>query len=144
MALRGKPGRKFFATLSQTPCTRIVTLLSQREGALQIGHWVQACGITWTWLPLENGQPPVRDAHHRLCEALPVLAEALNQGESLMIHCAAGIHRTGMMAYALLRVMDFSAEDALAQIAAMRQETHDGLRADRLQWGEMAAKTCLP
>jgi protein-tyrosine phosphatase len=144
MALRGKPGRKFFGTLSDSPCTRIVTLLAQREGAMEVGNKVQTHNLIWTWLPLENAQPPVGNAHHMLCEALPVLADALHQGEGLMIHCAAGIHRTGMVAYALLRVMGLSVDDALAQIAAMRQETRDGMRADRLQWAEEAARICRP
>jgi protein tyrosine/serine phosphatase len=53
-----------------------------------------------------------------------------------LIHCSAGIHRTGMIANALLRSLGLTADEAKAGLLTMRQVTHDGVGEHRLAWGE--------
>ena len=136
LALRGKPGRSFFENLSSTGCSRMVTLLSSREGGEAIGEIAKLHGLAWIWLPLENGQYPKDPAYTMLKESISVLSIYLDQGESIVIHCAAGIHRTGMLAYALIRYQGYSVEESLRKIGEMRQHTRNGIQDRHLQWGE--------
>jgi hypothetical protein len=66
--------------------------------------------------------------------ALPLLWERLDAGRAILIHCSAGIHRTGMIAYALLRWRGHSEDVALAVIAKMRLHTRDGVQRKQLDW----------
>ena len=53
-----------------------------------------------------------------------------------MLHCAAGIHRTGTLAYTLLRMSGYSEEDSLAGLLTMREDTHKGVGAHRIEIAE--------
>lgn len=138
LALRGRPGKKFFDGTPQ--CSRIVTLLSEREGGKQVGEQAQKAGIAWTWLPLENAQPPEGETDTLLRNALPVLSADLDAGESVVIHCSAGIHRTGMVTYALLRYRGLERERALETLKALRDHTANGVQPHHLQWGDEVAQ----
>lgn len=72
--------------------------------------------------------------------ALPALADRLEASRSILIHCSAGIHRTGMVAYALLRWYGCDEEQALASIGAMRPHTRDGLQRKQIEWGNEAVR----
>ena len=57
-----------------------------------------------------------------------------------MVHCAAGIHRTGMVGYALLRLNGFSQEQALDILRTIRPQsaplTRLGIRKAHIDWVE--------
>ena len=116
-------------------CNRVVTLLSAREGGDAIGPAVRQQGIAWTWLPLANASTPTGEAEAALIAALPVLSAALDRGEAILIHCSAGIHRTGMVAYALLRWRGLDDAAAHATLARLRPETSQGMHAHHFAWG---------
>lgn len=132
--LRGMPG------LRAEGCSRLVTLLAGREGAERIGALAREAGLAWTWLPLDSGRPPTGEGAWREIErGLATLAAQLSAGESLALHCSAGIHRTGMIAYALLRAMGEEPEQALDAIERMRPVTRAGLTAAHLSFGDAIA-----
>ncbi|MFC3059998.1 protein-tyrosine phosphatase family protein [Paenirhodobacter populi] len=58
------------------------------------------------------------------------LANRLRQGERLVIHCAAGVGRTGMAAVVLMRALGLSPADALATVwaAGSRPETPEQMK----------------
>ncbi|NNC15830.1 hypothetical protein HJC22_08825 [Corallococcus exiguus] len=64
------------------------------------------------------------------------LSAIVEGGGKLVIHCSAGIHRTGMFGYALLRQLGLSADAARARLAELRQVTAEGVGPDRLAWGD--------
>lgn len=70
-----------------------------------------------------------------LLAALPFLAQRLAATEAILIHCSAGIHRTGMLAYALLRWHKYSEAHALELIELMRPHTRIGLQTRQIAWG---------
>lgn len=70
-----------------------------------------------------------------LLAALPFLAQRLEATEAILIHCAAGIHRTGMLAHALLRWQGYSEAQALDLIELMRPHTRLGLQSRQIAWG---------
>ena len=53
-----------------------------------------------------------------------------------MIHCAAGIHRTGTVAYTLLRLGGMSAKEAMDALKEMREETAKGVGKWRIDIAE--------
>ena len=127
LCISHRPKRIQIPALAQTGCQRVVTLLSEKEGALRIGHMVTHAGMEWTWLPVPNGKYPEGEAHEILLNGVKTLAEKLDQGELIFIHCSAGIHRTGMLTYALLRWVGYSEEETLNLIGQLREHTRSGV-----------------
>ena len=58
-----------------------------------------------------------------------------------MLHCAAGIHRTGTMGYTILRMSGYSAEESINLLGTMREETKKGVGDWRI---EIAERQLLP
>ena len=82
--------------------THLVTLLTEREGARDLGELATKAGLQWIWCPLEDADTGASIAAVR--PALEGIQAALRAGGAVVIHCSAGIHRTGMFGYAVLRV----------------------------------------
>jgi protein-tyrosine phosphatase len=116
--------------------THVVTLLAEREGAKEIGESVRQAGLTWIWCPLANGQPPDAQASAAIRPVLAELASMLNKGATIVVHCSAGIHRTGMFSYALLRQVGLEPNAARAKLNELRAVTGEGVGEERLAWGD--------
>jgi protein-tyrosine phosphatase len=140
LALYHRPGGKAFADLLEQGCTHVVTLLRASEQAESIGQNVQEKGMVWLWVPIPNGDYPRGEIHERLVNAIPQISALLDEGASVLIHCSAGIHRTGMLGYGLLRWRGLSQEEALEKIGQTRQVTHDGLLPRHIRWGDEVAR----
>jgi predicted protein tyrosine phosphatase len=141
LTLWHRPGHGAFAAIAAAGCTHVVTLLSDREGGPSIGVAAKEAGLGWVWLPMPNSDEPVGDARAALEVGLGELSRLLDGGAALLIHCSAGIHRTGMIAYALLRSRGLSRDDALAVLSAARHHTREGVKARHLRWGDALAAT---
>jgi hypothetical protein len=126
LMLRGRLGVRAVAELPAAGCQRVITLLSEKEGAWEVGRAVLRAGLRWTWLPLPNGRYPKRAQHIMLMRAMPILSAHLDAGESMLIHCAADIHRTGMLAYGLLHYRRYSSDEALDSIEQMQVHMRNG------------------
>lgn len=137
LALTHRPKLRGMPDLRAEGCTRLVTLLSAREGAARIGELAREAGLAWTWLPLETARPPTGDAAWRqVAQGLTALAEFLDAGDAIALHCSAGIHRTGMIAYALLRTLGDPPAQALDHIERMRPITRTGMTRERQDFGD--------
>ncbi len=134
LALWHRPGRRLIPHLPAQGCDRVITLLSEREGAPEIGALVEEAGMAWSWIPLAGARPPEEGASLRMWAGLDLVAPRLTAGESQFIHCSAGIHRTGMIALALLRLAGLSETEARERIARSRPESEAGLTAARIAW----------
>lgn len=113
-----------------------MTLLSEREGGRDCGIAAQAAGLAWTWLPMPSSAAPVGVARQVLERGLAELSRLIDDGEALLIHCSAGIHRTGMVAYALSRSRELAREEALDVLAGARCHTRNGIQDRHLRWGD--------
>jgi protein-tyrosine phosphatase len=133
-------GRNTVPGLVEQGCTHVVTLLRDTERAESIGNKVQASGMTWLWVPVPNGKYPQGEVHERLATAIPQVSALLDDGASVLIHCSAGIHRTGMLAYGLLRWRGLGAEEALETIGKIRPVTRDGILPRHIRWGDEMAR----
>jgi protein-tyrosine phosphatase len=139
LALWGRPRIKSLPFLKEEGCDRVVTLLSEKEGGEEIGREVLNAQLAWTWIPLASATPPTDQAKEQLLERIDELSSSLDQGESLLIHCSAGIHRTGMIAYALLRRRGLSASEAREMLTRLRVHTAEGMHTQHYAWGDAAA-----
>ncbi|MEV1005616.1 tyrosine-protein phosphatase [Nonomuraea sp. NPDC050202] len=103
---------------------------------MQLGSAVKAVGMQWIWIPLPSAGPPPPTSDYRLGAALMQVSSLLRDGCHVLVHCSAGIHRTGMFAYALLRFTGMTSEDAALSLerlnAVMATEAGD----HRLAWGD--------
>jgi protein-tyrosine phosphatase len=127
---------KAIPVLRQQGATHVVTLLSEAEGAADIGAAVKRAGIVWLWFPLESAVPPCEDRDAEVHLLYEGVRAALASRGKIYIHCSAGIHRTGMITYGLLRSLGLSAGEALAVLRSLREETGEGVGEDRLTWGD--------
>lgn len=138
MAIGHRPDKKAIKAFKQFGVTHIVTLLSGPEGAMDIGSAARRAGIDWIWFPMRSASRP--DAQ-RLPE-IEILFEKLKMtlaaGGSIFIHCSAGIHRTGMITYGMLRSFGLSKDDANTCLRSLRPETAEGLGESRLSFRSAA------
>jgi protein-tyrosine phosphatase len=140
IALNHRPRGVDFPHLRKIGCTHVVTLLKESEYAEKYGDMAKNAGLNWIWLPVPNGDYPVGEVHERLLQAMPQLSQLLDEGRSLLIHCSAGIHRTGTIAYGLLRWRGIERNKALRIIDTIRKETAEGMLEKRMRWGDENAR----
>ena len=135
LALGHRPKLRAIPFLPQEGCACVVTILSEKEGAPIIGNLVREAGMRWIWIPLASGHPP-----HKIPAELNELEEAIQNGASVFLHCSAGMHRTGMIALAVLRRMGYTEAQSLELIKAMRIETHAALSQKHMDWANSTVK----
>jgi predicted protein tyrosine phosphatase len=139
LALASRPKLTDLARLREAGVTHLVTLLSEREGAPQLGEAARAEGLLWVWIPFDGGKVPKDSREPELRRALAELRDAIAAGGKLVVHCSAGIHRTGMVGYALLRSLPLDRDAARAKLRELREVTADDVGEDRLAWGDALA-----
>ena len=97
----------------------ILCLVPPEEMACKAGaylaHVREGTDVPHRCLPVPDGGVPEDEAGFRA--AISELAERLRRGERVLVHCAAGIGRTGMAAACLLRALGLDAEEALSRVA---------------------------
>jgi protein-tyrosine phosphatase len=136
LALNHRPGGKDFPLLRELGCTHVVTLLKESEFAKTVGVHTNSAGLEWVWIPVPNGNYPQGEVHQHLLAAMPKLSKLLDEGKSLLIHCSAGIHRTGTVAYGLLRWRGMERDEAMQVILQIRPVTAEGMLEKRRRWGD--------
>jgi protein-tyrosine phosphatase len=142
IALSNRPKLKSIIKLREQGCQRIVTIQGRKEQPRQIEQAARDAGLAWSWIPVEHGSFPKGETDRLMRLGLENLIECVAAGESVLIHCSAGIHRTGMIVFALCRWFGFTESESLELIANMRAETREGLQIHHLAWGnQIVTKT---
>jgi protein-tyrosine phosphatase len=136
IALTHRPKVRALPALRAVGVTHLVTLLSRQEGAPALGAAAQAAGLGWTWVELPNGQQPAPERRDEIAGGLAKVAALVGEGAKVAVHCSAGIHRTGMFGYALLRTCGLEPAAARETLAALRAVTAEGVGEQRLAWAE--------
>jgi hypothetical protein len=135
LAAGHRPGSRLLGALERGGCTHVVTILSEREGALDLRGACLEHHLGWIWIPLGSARPPGRKQTEEIRETFIRMRELLSSSGKLYVHCSGGIHRTGMIVHGFLRFMGFSPADALAALGVLRKETAAGVKAGHLEWG---------
>ena len=140
LAIGHKPGGKIsFDGMKNEGVTHVLTLLQGNEGALQIGDKVKKSGMDWIWFPFSASHDNLLADTTKVSDLFRVLKEKLDVGAKIYVHCSAGIHRTGMIAYGLLRFMEFEKNDAMMLLRKLREVTADQVGEERILWGDRFA-----
>jgi protein-tyrosine phosphatase len=137
-----RPSKKLLVEMRASGITDLVTLLSKTEGAEQIGRRAIAEHVSWHWLPLDGADPLQIDSYNFKSKLIG-LTETFSTGEGprrIHVHCSAGIHRTGMVIYGLLRLTGLGPDETRAALKQIRAVAADGVREDRLLFIERILK----
>src|SRR5262249_49490173 len=114
LALTHRPKRNGLVAWKADGVTHVVTLLSERENARDIGDAATRAGLSWVWFRMPGAAIPDESATRALLPAIDQVVAIIQQGGRAVIHCSAGIHRTGMIGYAVLRRLGLSPDLARA------------------------------
>ncbi len=139
LCLTHRPKLKSIPAMPATGVTHVVTLLAESEGARQIGDAVLAGGMDWIWSPMAGASVPDAERTAVLRRCLGEVCGVISAGGHVVVHCSAGIHRTGMFGHALLRLLGLDATAARAKLGELRQVTGEGVGELRTAWGDALA-----
>jgi protein-tyrosine phosphatase len=131
-----RPRLKLLKEFKQSGISHIWTLLSEHEGATDIEKAARKNALQWVWLPLANGKPPEQTSLDEIQQCFAQCQRLLSEGAQIYLHCSAGIHRTGMIAYAFCRFLGLSRAEALHIVEQLRTVTAEGVTEHRLAWGD--------
>lgn len=117
----------------------VITLQWETEQPEQIESICTSLGFEWKWVPIKAVNWIIyKDDEKRnsLFASLQSAKSLLEQGKTLLIHCAAGIHRTGFFVYNLLRLSGFSQSLTLDAILTFRPQILSRIGKHRLTISE--------
>ena len=105
----------------------VLSLIEPHEFArLGVPDFAQAIARTplqWLPMPITDMATPGAATRAAWRAQGPALLQALNGGQRVLVHCAAGLGRTGMLVAKLLVLHGVSADDAIAQVRRARPGT---------------------
>jgi protein-tyrosine phosphatase len=105
----------------------VVTLLGdeelRRHGAEALADRLASAGIRWLQLPIRDFGVPDPTVANEWRAQLPKLVDGLRTGDRILVHCAAGLGRTGTMAATLLVACGVSADEAVRTVRRARPGT---------------------
>jgi atypical dual specificity phosphatase len=111
-----------------TPRDEIDELAPAYAAAISRGD--TAC--EWMHLPVPNyGVPPDAKGFR---EAIERVAQRLRNGESVLMHCAAGMGRTGSAAACVLKALGLSSDEALGRIRAAGSNPQNAAQSGFVDW----------
>jgi len=124
LQLGPRPKLKNIPRMAAALDTVVVLLMEKEDAATLVARW-EATGVEV--LHVDYGIR--RDGDHAaIVEATAeAVAARLAAGRRVHIHGAAGLHRTGRVAYASLRRLGLSRDDAIAEIRRIRPVTGDAI-----------------
>lgn len=134
LAIGHRPPLRALPAMQRAGVTHIATVLSRTERAEDIGAAVKRAGIEWIWIELGSTKSLPQRRKPEIEQGLQAMASVLNGGGRLYLHCSAGIHRTGMVAAALLFHLGRDAAQTRAVLAALRPLTASDMGEARLDW----------
>lgn len=110
--------------LKQSGVKAIVTALTteemQSKNVEALGTLVQAQGMLWVHLPIEDDSVPNQQFTQKWPSVSSQLQNLLKQGDKVALHCMGGSGRTGLLAGHLLLDMDWSLDTIISQVQALR------------------------
>lgn len=111
-----------------TPRLEISELAPQYHSAIAGGR----LPFRWLHVPLPNYGVPDEPQNFR--RAVATIADALRAGDSVLLHCAAGIGRTGTTAACVLKALGVGTEDALQQVRDAGSNPQNAQQSGLVEW----------
>lgn len=142
LLLAGMPGRfepwTDFEARSRSASIRLVVCLTpdaELEALSPLYHAAVARGtlpFRWLHLPMRNFGVPDDPAAFRA--GIGQIARALRGGETVMLHCAAGLGRTGSTAACVLKALGVETEEALQRVRAAGSNPQNASQSGLVSW----------
>jgi protein-tyrosine phosphatase len=111
-----------------TPRSELAELSPRYHHALAQGE----TPFRWLNLPMPNFGVPEDAAGFR--RDVRDIAHALERGEAVMLHCAAGLGRTGSTAACVLKSLGLSTEDALQRVRDAGSNPQNAQQSGLVEW----------
>jgi protein-tyrosine phosphatase len=111
-----------------TPYTEIEDLSPGYHGAVAQG----ALPFRWLNLPMRNFGVPEEAAAFRA--GVQQIVEALRAGDTVMLHCAAGLGRTGSTAACVLKALGLSAAESLQRVRDAGSNPQNAAQSGLVDW----------
>jgi hypothetical protein len=110
------------------PRTELAELSPEYQAALVRG------GLCWRWMnvPMRNFGLPEEPAAFR--RDIASIAQELRNGQSVLLHCAAGLGRTGSAAACLLKSLGVGEEAALQRVRAAGSNPQNAEQSGLVHW----------
>ena len=111
-----------------------------RLGLPDFAQSIARTPLQWLKVPITDMATPGHASLAAWRAQGPALLQALNSGQRVLVHCAAGLGRTGMLVAKLLVLHGVSADEAIAQVRKARPGTIETeAQADWVCHGELVA-----
>jgi protein-tyrosine phosphatase len=140
--LAAMPGRfepwNAFEDRAQRAALGLVVCLTPRSELAELSpayHAAVAQGampFRWLNLPMRNfGLPEDRAAFE---DGVRQIAQALRQGDAVMLHCAAGLGRTGSTAACVLKALGLDTREALQRVRDAGSNPQNAQQSGLVNW----------
>jgi hypothetical protein len=139
LAIGHRPPLRALGPMRRAGFTHIVTILAENENPHAIGTAAQAAELGWLWVQLGSTKSLPARGKAEIGAALTAMTAMLRDGGRLYLHCSAGIHRTGMIAAALLFRLGCADGQVRETLAALRPITAQDVGDARLEWARSFA-----
>jgi protein-tyrosine phosphatase len=141
ISCHGRPSGKEIKSMKLTYGVNcVLTLQGAKEKPEEIKKMCEENNLKWLHVELAGATIPYfqkQETQKNLITSLKNLTQILkNFSVNLFIHCAAGLHRTGIVIYSLLRIFGETPESALKAIEYIRSETRKEVGEKRLEFSE--------
>ena len=136
------PGRfeawRAFQAEAERSGVRVVVCLTPRPELTELSPEYHAAlvrgGLPFRWMhvPMRNfGLPEDPPGFRR---DIAALADALRAGEAVMLHCAAGLGRTGTAAACVLKALGVETDDALRRVREAGSNPQNAEQSGLVHW----------
>jgi protein-tyrosine phosphatase len=140
--LASMPGRfeawSAFETQAQLDRIALVVCLTERDEIAELSPDYHAAitrgGMPFRWMPLpvrNFGVPEDRATFGRQIEQI---TDALRHGDAVLLHCAAGIGRTGSTAACVLKALGLSTPEALQRVLDAGSNPQNAQQSGLVDW----------
>lgn len=140
--LASMPGRfgpwAAFETQARHARLALVVCLTPTEEVAQLSPHYHAAIVQgtlpfrWAHVPIPNFGVP--DDAPAFRADIGCVADALRSGDAVMLHCAAGLGRTGTAAACVLKALGLASEDAMARVRAAGSNPQNALQSGLVGW----------
>jgi protein-tyrosine phosphatase len=140
------PARNNLIEAAAAGCNAIVTL----QGILEdpnikdlLPSTCQETGMEWIQIDWWKNffQHAGAQGHPAIIKLIDQIAERVRKGQSVLLHCAAGVHRTGMCGYGVLRRLGLTRVETLEFIKQLRITTFENCGMQRFDEMERKCKS---
>lgn len=115
------------AAFAAAGASSVVTLVEETTldafGCPDLGALARRAGLAWLHLPIADFSTPGDDFVRSWRDAGPGLHARLDRGETVAVHCRAGLGRTGTVAAMILIERGLEPADAVARVRSARPGT---------------------